>query len=279
MTTPILEPETRPDAQGDSAKRFGWITISVAIVGGLVVAGTLTSAVFNNLRDVMRDETTITQSVSGVSSLRVDAESVGMEIQFGDVSEAELRVETRGFKSASEWQLETEGGELSVERVSGGRGGGPFGGEQVLTLTLPKTLEGEDLDAQITVTSGAASIEGDFGDLVIETNSGASNFDGSAANLTATTGSGASNIDADVAGELVLSTSSGALNAVFGGTQPTSINISLESGFGSVSLPDGEYKVESNLNESGAANVNVRQSDSSKSTLSVSVGSGFLTVE
>ncbi|PPF44162.1 hypothetical protein C5B85_10980 [Pseudoclavibacter sp. AY1F1] len=278
MTTPILEPETRQDAQGDSAKRFGWITITVAIVGGMVVAGTLTSAVFNNLRDVMRAETTITQSVSGVSSLRVDVESVGMQIQFGDVSEAELRVETRGFKPASEWQLVAEGGELSVERASGSRGGAGFGDEE-LSLTLPKSIEGEDLDAQITVSSGAATVEGDFGDVVLETSSGASNFDGSAANLTATTGSGASNIDAEVAGEVVLSASSGALNVELGDVTPKSTEISLESGFASVSMPDGPYKVEKNLSESGSADISVRQSDTAKNTLSISVGSGYVTIE
>ncbi|WP_424465375.1 DUF4097 family beta strand repeat-containing protein [Pseudoclavibacter helvolus] len=285
MTTPTTDPSTPlttpaggASTEGGTPRRFAWITITVAIVGGLVVAGTVTSAFFGNLREVMSDRATITQSVAGVSSLRVDVDSVGIEIEFGDVTEAELRVETKGFRQAGDWQLTTEGGELSVERLSGGRGGGPFGDEE-LSLTLPKTLEGDELDAQITVSSGAASIEGDFGDLVIETNSGASNFDGSAANLSVATGSGATNIDADVAGDVVLSANSGAINAVFGGAQPTSTDISLESGFGSVSLPDGDYLVESNLQESGMANVNVRQSESSKSTLSVSVGSGFLTVE
>ncbi|MBS3179583.1 MULTISPECIES: DUF4097 family beta strand repeat-containing protein [unclassified Pseudoclavibacter] len=277
MTTPMLEPDTRPEAQGDSTKRFGWITITVAIVGGMVVAGTLTSAVFNSLRDVMRDETTITESVAGVSSLRVDVDSVGIEIEFGDVSEAQLAVETKGFKQAGDWQLTTEGGELTVERA-GGRSGGPFGDEE-LSLTLPRTLSGEDLDAHITVSSGAASLEGDFGDLVIETNSGASNFEGSAANLTVSTGSGATNIEAEVSGDVVLAANSGAVNAVFTGSAPKGTDISLESGFGSVALPDGAYKVESNLSESGMANVNVRQSDDAESTLSVSVGSGFLTVE
>ncbi|PPG30600.1 DUF4097 family beta strand repeat-containing protein [Pseudoclavibacter sp. RFBB5] len=277
MTTPTLEPDTRPEAQGDSTKRFGWITITVAIVGGMVVAGTLTSAVFNSLRDVMRDETTITESVAGVSSLRVDVDSVGIEIEFGDVSEAQLAVETKGFKQAGDWQLTTEGGELAVERA-GGRSGGPFGDEE-LSLTLPRTLSGEDLDAHITVSSGAASLEGDFGDLVIETNSGASNFEGSAANLTVSTGSGATNIEAEVSGDVVLAANSGAVNAVFTGSAPKGTDISLESGFGSVALPDGAYKVESNLSESGMANVNVRQSDDAESTLSVSVGSGFLTVE
>lgn len=278
MTTPILEPDTRPDASGDSTKRFGWITISVAIIGGIVVAGTVTSAFFSNLSSVLRDETTITQSVAGVTSLRVDAESVGMQIRFGDVGDAQLRVETRGFKPASDWQLVTEGGVLSVERASGARGGAPFGDEE-LSLMLPNSLEGDDFDAQITVSSGAATIEGDFGDLVIETSSGASNFDGSAANLTATTGSGASNVDAEVPGDVVLSASSGALNVELGDVTPKSTEITLESGFASISMPDGPYKVEKNLSESGAADIGVRQADSAKSTLAISVGSGYLRIE
>lgn len=278
MTTPTLEPDTRPDADGISPKRFGWITITVAIIGGMVVAGTVTSAFFVNLRDVLRDETTITQSVAGVTSLRVDMDSVGMEIEFGDVSQAELRVQSKGFTKAGTWQLVTEGGELVVERVGGSRSGGGFG-EEELSLTLPESLENGELDAQINVSSGAATIDGDFGDLVIETNSGASNFEGSAANLSLTTGSGASNIDAEVSGDVVLAANSGALNAVFGGTAPKSTDISLESGFGSISLPKGTYKLETGLSESGMANVNVQQSDSAKNTLSVSVGSGFLTVE
>ena len=280
MTTPTLEPDTRPDgdADGISPKRFGWITITVAIIGGMVVAGTVTSGFFANLRDVLRDETTISQSIAGVTALRVDIDSVGMEIEFGDVSQAELRVQSKGFTKAGAWQLVTEGGELVVERVGGSRNGGGFG-EEELSLTLPESLEDGELDAQVNVTSGAATIDGDFGDLVIETNSGASNFEGSAANLSLTTGSGASNSDAEVSGDVVLAANSGALNAIFGGAAPKSTDISIESGFGSVSLPDGTYKLETGLNESGMANVNVRQSDSAKNTLSVSVGSGFLTVE
>ncbi len=87
------------------------ITVVLASVGGLVLAGTGVSAAFAGAAQLAWVDESQQLDVGGVAALNLDVAANDLVVRFDDVSEA--RLETRGA-FGSDWTFEVDGDELIV---------------------------------------------------------------------------------------------------------------------------------------------------------------------
>lgn len=236
------------------------ITVVLASVGGLVLAGTGVSAAFAGAAQLAWVDESQQLDVAGVASLNLDVAANDLVVRFDDVSEA--RLETRGA-FGSDWTFEVDGGELIVsspDRSWGWfTGGGWWDGGSSATLTLPQSMSG--VDADLNLQAGSLHADGEFGELVLEMGAGSMTVDGSAEVLDAQVSAGNAEISLDGVREASYTVSAGWVESSLS-TVPTSTSIDVSAGSLTLSVPDADYRVtrdtsagslESDLSESPTA--------------------------
>ncbi len=143
-----------------------------------------------------------------------------MRVEFGDVDEAQLSI-TNGRGTA--WTFDRDGDELIVRSPDGVFGwwfGNWFGDEEIAVLTLPESLRGDALDADLNLDAGSLDVVGDFGVLDVRVNAGALDVEGSARELDAEMNAGRADILLDGVTRADLGVSAGDLTVELTGTAP-----------------------------------------------------------
>lgn len=253
------------------------IAIATAALGAAVVVGTLTTSAVATAAVASVSTETRTLDVAGVRELDVDADTTALRVLFSDVEEATLTV-TSGT-GVDSWTFERDANELTVAAPDRQWGSiWPLGGELSAILTLPRSLQGDALDASLSLDAGELSIDGRFGELEVEMGAGGLNIDGSAQSVSVQLDFGNADIRLADTRSAQFEVSAGALSAVLTGTAPDVVGIDVSAGSAEVTLPDGTYDVRSDASAGEIENgLSTAAGAASVVNVAVSAGSVILT--
>ncbi|QYM65945.1 DUF4097 domain-containing protein [Microbacterium sp. Se5.02b] len=254
--------------------------VVTAVVGGIALlgtGGTAAAAAAGTVISSSRPDSVQTVDVAGIEGLDVDADASSMRVEFGDVDEAELAV-TNGRGTA--WTFERDDDELIVRSPQGVFGwwfGNWFGDEEIAVLTLPESLRGAGLDADLTLEAGSLDVDGDFGVLDVTVSAGALDATGSAEELDVQMSAGRADIIVDGVSSADLGVSAGDLTVELTGTPPTQTTIDVSAGSLDLTVPDVEYAITQDIS-AGTLNAKVDEASSARRTIDVSLSAGTATI-
>jgi len=254
--------------------------VVTAVVGGLALlgaGGTAAAAAAGNIMSSSRPDSVQSVGVEGIDSIDVDADASSMRVEFGDVDEAELAI-TNGRGTA--WTFERDGDELVVRSPQGVFGwwfGNWFGDEEIAVLTLPESLRGAGLDADLALDAGSLDVAGDFGVLDITVSAGALDVEGAAKEVDVQMNAGRADILLDGVDQADLGVSAGDLTVELTGTPPSQTSIDVSAGSLDLTVPDVEYAITQDVS-AGTLNAKVEQASSARRTIEVSLSAGTATI-
>lgn len=269
-----------PGASGGRSSGTTAVMVITAVVGGIALlgsGGTAAAAAAGNIMSSSRPDSVQTVGVDGIEGIDVDADASSMRVEFGDVEEAQLSI-TNGRGTA--WTFDRDGDELIVRSPDGVFGwwfGNWFGDEEIAVLTLPESLRGDALDADLDLDAGSLDVVGDFGVLDVRVNAGALDVEGSAVELDAEMNAGRADILLDGVTRADLGVSAGDLTVELTGTAPTTTTIEVNAGTLDLTVPDVEYAITQNVS-AGTLNAKVDEGSSSRRTIDVSLSAGTATI-
>lgn len=270
-TPPVAPPP--PETRGASRV----VSILTIALGGAVILGALGSAVFSTAAAASVRTETRTVDAADVTELDISVDAAALRVEFADVSEATLEV-TSGL-GAGAWSFDSADEVLRV--ASPQRFGGGwwiFGGDVRATLTLPRELEGDALDATVELAAGDLTIEGGFGDLGIEVGAGSLTVDGTAGTLEVDLSAGGADIElADVA-EAAFSVSAGTVDARLSGAAPRSVIVDVSAGALDLTVPEGSYDVRSDVSAGDFEN-GLGSEPGARNVVDVTVSAGTVTID
>lgn len=269
---PVPGPQTPPPAGPtgpSSAARV--VAILAIVVGGLVVVGTVASAVVSTAAAASTQTSTRTLPVDGVEDLDLDLAAGDLRVEFADVQDAQLEV-TSSY-GADRWTLRRDGSELVVASPDWRTGwfGNWFGSNGTAVLRLPQQLAG--LDADLDVSAGDLDVAGDFADLELTVGAGRLEVRGSADDLSADISAGRADLDIADARSADLHVSAGQLVTTLTGRQPEEITLDVSAGALELAVPQGEYRVTSDVS-AGSFDNRIGSTPSASSTVDVTVSAG-----
>ncbi|MHC9045437.1 DUF4097 family beta strand repeat-containing protein [Microbacterium saperdae] len=270
---------TGPPAAGRSSGATA-VMIVTAVVGGIALLGSggaAAAAAAGSIRSTSTPDSVQTVSIDGVTGIDLSADASSMRVEYGDVDEAELAI-TNGRGAA--WTFERDGDELVVRSPEGVWGwwfGSWFGDEEVAVLTLPESLQGKSLDADLTLNAGSLDVLGDFGVVDINVNAGALDVEGSATSFEVNMNAGRADVLLDGVDEADLGVSAGDLTVELTGTAPSRTSIDVSAGSLDLTMPDVEYDITQDVS-AGSLDAKVEQSPSARRTIDVSLSAGSATI-
>lgn len=252
-----------------------WITVALAVFGGLALVGSGATAAVAASSDLIRVDSVQKVDVTGVEGLDLNASASNVRVEFGDVDEAELSVE--GGRGGA-WTIERDGDELLVrspDTMFGWWFGRWFDDDSTVVLVLPEELEG--IDATFVLSAGGLDVTGSYGELGVEVAAGDLNIDGSADSLDADLSAGSADLILDGVGEAELSVSAGDLAVELTGTAPRIVTIDVSAGSAELTVPDGEYDIDQNVS-AGELDNRLEQSPDSRNSIEVTLSAGSVTL-
>lgn len=269
-----------PGASGGRSSGTTAVMVITAVVGGIALlgsGGTAAAAAAGNIMSSSRPDSVQTVGVDGIEGIDVDADASSMRVEFGDVEEAQLSI-TNGRGTA--WTFDRDGDELIVRSPDGVFGwwfGNWFGDEEIAVLTLPESLRGDALDADLDLDAGSLDVVGDYGVLDVRVNAGALDVEGSAVELDAEMNAGRADILLDGVTRADLGVSAGDLTVELTGTAPTQTTVDVSAGTLDLTVPDVEYAIAQNVS-AGTLNAKVDEAPSARRTIDVSLSAGTATI-
>lgn len=256
------------------------VMVVTAVVGGLALlgaGGTAAAAAAGTIVSSSRPDSVQTVGVDGIGSIDLDADASSMRVEFGDVDEAELAItNSRG----TAWTFERDGDELVVQSPQGVFGwwfGNWFGDEEIAVLTLPESLRGAQLDADLTLDAGSLDVVGDFGILDVSVSAGALDVEGAARELDVQMSAGRADILLDGVDQADLGVSAGDLTVQLTGTPPSQTSIDVSAGSLDLTVPDVEYAITQDIS-AGTLNAKIDEASSARRTIDVSLSAGTATI-
>ncbi|WP_051172800.1 hypothetical protein [Microbacterium indicum] len=240
---PPVPPHPEPPRQAPSSNaRLGSraLAVTVSVLGGIALvvpaAGTAFATVASASFDRSRD--TVSADAAGVDLVDLTVPAGSMTVRFDDVDEVTLDA-----PSAARWSLVRDGSSLVVDRgnLTSLFGIGAWGDDGNAILTLPRSLEGVDLD--VDLLAGGADIEGDFGAVVSEVDAGFLDIEGSADTVEARMSAGGSSYDLADVQSASFDISAGGVSADFTGEAPEAVDVTLSAGSLDLTVPDETYAV------------------------------------
>ncbi len=274
LTPPPATPERpaddpRPPAGGSSRA----VAIIVIVIGAFVLLGAMISAAVGTIASASVHTTPRSVDADGVNELAIDTAAGSLRVEFADVSEAELEV--TGSWGSNDWRLERTGDTLEVsspDRFRWFGWGGWFGDQRTDgVLRLPSSLEG--LDADISLAAGDFQADGEFGVLGLSLAAGSFDVSGAAESVVVDVSAGRGTLEIDGASTAELTVSAGALDAALTGDQPDSVEIDVSAGSLNLTVPEGEYDVDSDVS-AGGFDDGVGSTPGASSTIQVQVSAG-----
>lgn len=248
------------------------IGITLGIFGAIALVGAGGTAALGASAQLMpHGDTAMTVDATGIRGLDLDIGASDVTVQFRDVDEAELAVEGGSGRS---WTLDRDGDELIVHspnRTFGWWFGGWFNNDERITLTLPSSAAGLDVD--VDLGAGAVEMDGEFGELDLRLGAGYISVGGSAATVDADISAGRADLHLDGVSEADLTVAAGELVGEFTGSAPDEIIIDVSAGSLRLTLPDSTYRVSQNVS-AGSLDNRLDTASSARSTIEVSVSAG-----
>ncbi|MDQ2689934.1 MAG: DUF2807 domain-containing protein [Chloroflexota bacterium] len=251
------------------------VAIIAIVIGGLIVLGAVFSAVTSTIASALVHTDSRSLAVSGVSALDVDL-SAGELVLIFDEGRTEAELEVTGTLGADAWTFAVEGDTLTV--ASPHRFFGPawwFGGSGRAALHLPASLQ--DLDAKLGVSAGDLTATGEFGDLEVRLGAGAVTLDGTARQLDLGVSAGSADVTLADVRSADLRVSAGSVASHFAGAQPQSIMVDVSAGSVSLSVPDGDYDVRSDVS-AGDFDSRIPATPGAASSIDVRISAGSVSL-
>jgi hypothetical protein len=280
----MIAPPPAPPASGGSPQPTGprtssrVVSIVIAVIGGIIVLGTFASIALSTVALANRREDNTSVAVAGVDKLAVDVSGGSLTVSYGDVSQAQLRVD-RGIGS-NPWTLESNGGTLTVSSPDhfGDFGWWPFGGNGNATLVLPASLRSSTIDGTVEVNGGSVSLtDGQFGDLRASTDAGSLRLSGTAHTVTARANAGDSTLDLTGVSTLQTEVNAGRIVASLTGTPPVTTTVQVSAGALDLTVPAGGYDVTSNVS-AGSFHNDLGSTPGAPNSVRVDVSAGVATL-
>ncbi len=224
------------------------------VVGSIVLALVLVFTVVRVVSSMNREDTSGTYTVSDrFDSIDLRATAADVELEFGAVTRAELRFEQGDTNLRLAQRVSGNELQVSVKQPGWGWWGPDFGGffgdwgmrdSAQLTIVLPQSLQGDNLDLVLGSTAGNLDVTGDFGDVRLDSTAGDVRLAGSADDLSVDTTAGNIRMDGfSVAGDFRSDSTAGDSRFDFR-TLPRSIDVQSTAGNVRVVLPSGSYRIE-----------------------------------
>ncbi len=278
ITTPLppappTPPPAPPAPETRGASRV--VAILTVALGCAVVLGAIGTSVFATVAAASVRTETQTIDVAGVETLSVSVDAASLRIEFADVSEAALDV--TGGLGVDQWILDREGDELTVATPRRFGPGWIFAGEMRATLTLPRELEGTQLDAALELSAGELTVDGAYGELGVDVGAGTLSLDGSARTLTVDLSAGGADIDLADVTEAEFTVSAGTVDARLTGTAPRAVTVDVSAGSLDLRLPDDTYDVRSDVSAGDFEN-GLRTEAGAGNVVDVTVSAGTVTI-
>jgi len=268
-TPPRQSPEARTGSRA--------LAITLGVVGGVVVLGAMGlaagSAVASTAFRGDGELQTLTAGTTGVREVEISSSSGEFRVEFADVDEATLE----GVSDGGDWSMRRDGDTLVIDSPRQWfRFGFDWNYERNATLTLPRSLEGVDLDAD--VSAGSFDASGAFGAVSYELSAGAFEIEGSATSLDADMSAGSSVIELSDLRTASFEVSAGDLwGDLTGGEAPDAIDIDVSAGSVELQLPDVPYAVTRD-SAFGDVTSNLDESSRAPRTIDIELAAGDVTL-
>lgn len=281
MTSTPLAPPPAPPASGDAPQPTGprtssrVVSILVAVVGGVVVLGTLASVALSTVALANRRQDAAAVAITGVDALDIDVSAGSLTVGYADVPEARLTVD-RGAGS-SPWTFENRDGTLTVASPDHLPAfGWPFGGSGTARLTLPASLRHSALDARVQVDGGTVRLTGGrFDDLQASTDAGSLRISGVARTVTGTSSAGDAQLVLRDVESARIDVSAGRTVATLEGAAPHAVEATVSAGMLQLAMPAGAYDVTSDVS-AGAFHNALGSTPGAANTVHAEVSAGAL---
>ena len=252
------------------------IGIVLAVIGGVALLGSGATAAFAAGNQLNQHSFSTTADATGIQSLDMEVGASDVTVEFGDVDEAELRVDG----DSGTWTIERDEDELLVRspnRTFGWWFGDWWGDDERVVLTLPQSLQNAGLDLDLDLGAGSLEAAGEFGEVDLHVGAGALTLEGSATSVDADISAGRAEIELADVREADLGISAGRLTAEFTGTTPDAITFDVSAGSLELTVPDDVYNVTQEVS-AGSFDNRVETSTSASSTIDAKVSAGSATV-
>lgn len=257
------------------ASRAVAITVTVLGAAALVVSGTGTAfAALYESRAGLGDTGSVAVSTAGVSTLDIDVSRGDVSILFADVAEAELAY----TGELNSWELEREGSTLSLSSPESRFGWSDWGwfrglgDDEHATLTLPRSLEGADLD--VDLAAGRLLVDGEFGEVTVGMGAGLLEIEGSATAVDARIGAGRVILELADVQMAEIDLSAGYLYGDFTGEAPDHVDLDVSAGALELRLPDLPYALSVDRSAGTVETNNLHTSSTAPRTIDVTVAAG-----
>jgi len=272
-------PTPPPERPGRSAGTTA-ILVVTAVVGSIALlgaGGTAAAAAVGNIVSSSSPDTVQKVDVDGIEGIELDADASTVRVEFGDVDEAQLAV-SNGRGTA--WTFEREDDELVVSSPHGVFGwwfGNWFGDGEVAVLTLPESLRGTGLNADLTLNAGSLEVDGEFSGLDIDVNAGELRLNGAADEFDLQMSAGTATVELDSVTEADLGISAGDMNVRLTGTAPVRTAVDASAGSVDLVLPDVAYSISDQVS-AGSLDAVVDQQSGARNTIDVTLSAGSVTI-
>lgn len=253
------------------------IGIVLAVIGGVALLGSGATVAFAAGGQLTRSDTFATAGVSGIQSLDMEVGASDVIVEFGDVDEAELRVDGG---NGGAWTIERDDDELLVRSPNRSFGwwfGGWWGDDERVVLTLPESLQRAGLDLDLDLGAGSLEVAGEFGEVDLHVGAGALTIEGSATSVDADISAGRADIELADVREADFGIAAGRLVAELTGTTPDAVAFEVSAGSLELTVPDDVYHVTQEVS-AGSFDNRVETSTSATSTIDAKVSAGSATV-
>lgn len=276
MTPPPPAPAPAAPPAGGPSGPSRAVAIVAMVLGAVVILGTAgTAALGAVLSSAHRTDVVTASDTSSVQSLDVHLSAGRLEIEFADVPKPQI--EAQSSAASGPWTMRVDGTKLVVSSPDSRFGWqGLFGPSDQATLRLPTSMQG--MDASLTVAAGDLTATGQFGAVNLDLQAGSARIDGSATDLVAKTSAGKGDLDLSGVDTADLTVTAGAMTAVLSGSQPSSTKVQVDAGALTLSLPQGEYDVTSDVS-AGHFDNRLGNHSGAGSTVDVHVSAGQVTLQ
>ncbi|WP_460797826.1 DUF4097 family beta strand repeat-containing protein [Microbacterium sp. GXF0217] len=254
------------------------IGIALAVIGGIALIGSgATAAVAAGAQLSSGHSFSTTADADGIRGLDLEVGASDVSVEFGDVDEAELRVDG---DTDGAWTVERDDDELVVRspnRTFGWWFGGWWGEDERVVLMLPESLQTAGLDLDLDLGAGSLEVAGEFGEVNLHVGAGAMTIEGSAESVDADISAGRAEIALADVTEADLGISAGRLTAELTGTTPDRISFEVSAGSLELTVPDDVYNVTQEVS-AGSFDNRVETSTTASSTIDARVSAGSATL-
>lgn len=269
ITPPTPEqvpPTPAPQPRGSATA----IAIIAIVIGAVLILGTVVFGILGALRTAATQTIERSASADDVESVETSTSAGELDVVFERVDEATLTVEGPG---ADDWQLDRSGDQLTVSVDRGWFGGWSWFGSEGdrAVLTLPMELTG--IDATFDVSAGSVEASGAFGDVRLELSAGEIDLSGVVASLDTHVSAGTVNLDVDAPRTVVIDVSAGTVKGQLTGAPSDSLDIGVSAGSVHLALPDGTYRVTSDVS-AGTFDNNLDTSSGATAIVDVRISAG-----